>query len=47
TYLKHLLGSGVKYVIVCASDKNESGKVYERHVRHKKFTADVAKLFPS
>ena len=35
TYLKHLLGSGVKYVIVCASDKNESGKVCERHVRYR------------
>ena len=47
TYLKHLFSSGVKYVIVYASDKDEFGKIYERHVRHRKFTTDVAKLFPS
>ncbi len=47
TYLKHLFGSGVKYVIVYTSDKDESGKIYERHVRHRKFTTDVEKIFPS
>ena len=47
TYLTHLFGNGVKYVIIYATDKNKSGRFYERHVRHRNFTKDIAIRFPS
>ena len=47
TYLKHLFGSAGKYVIVYASDKDEPGRFYERHVRHRNFTKDIAERFPN
>ena len=46
-YLKHLFGSGLKHVIVYSSDKEEFGRFYEKQVRHRNFTKDVAKLFPN
>ena len=47
TYLKHLFGSGLKYVIIYATDKNKLGRFYERHVRHRNFTKDIAIHFPN
>jgi hypothetical protein len=47
TYLKHLFESGMKHVIIYASDKDQSGGFYERQVRHRNFTKDVARLFPN
>ncbi|KMP12278.1 hypothetical protein UZ36_01370 [Candidatus Nitromaritima sp. SCGC AAA799-C22] len=46
TYLKHLFGAARKYVIVYASDKDRRGGFYERHVRHRNFTKDIAERFP-
>ncbi len=45
-YLKHLFGAAGKSVILYASDKEEHGGFYERHVRHRKFTKDIAERFP-
>ena len=47
TYLIHLFGAGTKYVIIYATDKDKPGRFYERHVRHRKFTKDIAVRFPS
>ena len=47
TYLKHLFGAGLKYVIIYATDKNKLGRFYERHVRHRNFTKDIAMHFPN
>ena len=47
TYLKHLFGAGIKYVIIYATDKNKLGRFYERHVRHRNFTKDIAIHFPN
>jgi hypothetical protein len=47
TYLTHLFGAGIKYVIIYATDKDKSGRFYERHVRHRNFTKDIAVRFPS
>ncbi len=47
TYLKHLFGAGIKYVIIYATDKNKLGRFYERHVRHRNFTKDIAVHFPN
>jgi len=47
TYLKHLFGAGLKYVIIYATDKNKLGRFYERHVRHRNFTKDIAIHFPN
>jgi SAM-dependent methyltransferase len=46
-HLKHLFGAAGKYVIIYASDKDDSGRYYEQHVRHRNFTKDIAELFPS
>ena len=47
TYLTHLFGAGVKYVIIYATDKDKSGRFYERHVRHRNFTKDIVIRFPN
>jgi len=46
-YLKHLFGSGLKYVIIYSSDKDDSRGFYDKQVRHRNFTKDVARLFPN
>ena len=46
TYLKNLFGSARKYVIIYASDKDEFGGIYERHVRHRNITKNIAENFP-
>jgi SAM-dependent methyltransferase len=46
-HLKHLFSVAEKYVIIYASDKDDLGRYYERHVRHRNFTKDIAELFPS
>ena len=46
-HLKHLFGAAGKYVIIYASDKDDLGRYYEQHVRHRNFTKDIAELFPS
>lgn len=46
TYLKHLFGSAGKYVILYASDRDQPGGFYERHVRHRNFTKDITQRFP-
>ena len=46
-YLKHLFGAGIKYVIIYATDKDEPGRFYERHVRHRNFTKDITMRFPN
>jgi hypothetical protein len=46
-YLKHLFGVAQKYVIIYASDKDDLGRYYERHVRHRNFTKDIAEFFPN
>lgn len=45
-YLKYLFESARKYVIIYTSDKDEYGGVYERHVRHRNITKNVAEQFP-
>ena len=46
-YLNHLFGAAEKYVIIYASDNDDVGRYYERHVRHRNFTKDIAEFFPS
>ena len=45
TYLKHLFGAAGKYMIIYAGDKDEPGGFYERHVRHRNITKDIAERF--
>ena len=45
-YLKHLFGAAGKYVIIYTSDKDERGGFFERHVRHRNITRDIAERFP-
>ena len=46
-YLKHLFGSAEKYVIIYSSNWDESGGFYERHVRHRNITKNIAEWFPT
>ena len=46
-YMKHLFGSARKYVILYASDRDEPGGFYARHVRHRNLTKDIAERFPT
>ena len=45
-YLKHLFESARKYVIIYTSDRDQFGGVYERHVRHRNITKNIAEQFP-
>ena len=47
TYLKHLFGSARKYVIFYSSDRDEPGEFYERHIRHRNITKNIAAQFPT
>ena len=46
-YLTRLFEAGIKYVIIYATNKDKSGRFYERHVRHRNFTKDIAIRFPN
>ena len=47
TYLNHLFKSAKRYVILYTSDRDEPGGFYERHVRHRNITKNIAEQFPT
>jgi hypothetical protein len=46
-YLENVFSSAEKYVVIYSSDEEVNRSLHSRHVRHRKFTRDIAEWFPT
>ena len=46
-YLENVFNSAEKYVVIYSSDEEVNRLLHSRHVRHRKFTRDIAEWFPN
>jgi len=46
-YLENVFNSSKKFVVIYSSDEEVNRLLHSRHVRHRKFTRDVAEWFPA